>query len=173
MCIMDMKKIPLTQGKFSLVDDEDYDRVMLHKWMYRKPSRKTPSPYAFRTPTVVTSEGIKKQVNESLHRFIMNVSSKSWTEVVVDHINMDGLDNRKCNLRLCDRFENLWNNRRIPGESGYIGVKKVKKKYMARISLNGKSVYLGLYNTKEEAAKAFNDAAKQLRGEFAKLNTIQ
>ena len=168
-----MKKVPLTQGKFALVDDEDYDRVMLHKWMYRKPTKRSPSHYAFRTPTLVTDDGVKKQINESMHRFIMNVSSKSWTEVVVDHINMDGLDNRKCNLRLCDRFENLWNNRRSPGKSGYIGVRKEKNKYMARISISGKAMYLGLYDTKEEAAKAFNKAAKRLRGEFAKLNNVQ
>ena len=87
----------------------------------------------------------------------------------IDHINGDGLDNRIENLRPCTRNENL-RNRGTWSNTGYKGVKKSKKKYVAQIIINKKNIFLGTYITPQEAAKAYDKAAIQHFGEFAKVN---
>jgi hypothetical protein len=94
--------------------------------------------------------------------------------MVIDHANGDTLDNRKVNLRICTRADNK-RNRGIPSNNtlGYKGVAltKSKKRYMARIgSGRGKHMYLGTYDTIEEAARAYDAKAKELFGEYAYLN---
>lgn len=91
----------------------------------------------------------------------------------VDHINRNGLDNRKENLRIVDRSQNACNSKRRKDASlQYRGVKlnKTDGKFHARISINGKRRHLGSFNTLEEAAKAYDVAAREHRGAFAKLN---
>jgi hypothetical protein len=108
----------------------------------------------------------------SLHRHVLNVK----TGDIVDHINGNLLDNRKQNLRVCNHGENN-RNRKLKGKnntSGYkgVGFHKVSQKWRARITFNGEGIWLGLFDTKEEAALAYNEAAIKYHKEFARLNVI-
>jgi len=98
--------------------------------------------------------------------------------VVVDHINGDSLDCRRANMRICTNVENVRNSRkRSDNTSGYKGVSidketRLKKRWRAYINYKGKRMCLGRHMTKEDAAKAYNVAAKKYFGEFARLNVI-
>jgi hypothetical protein len=155
------KEIPLTQGKFAIVDDDDYERVSQFKWCYDKKG------YAVRG---VTING--KHTTQSMHRFIMNCPPG----YEVDHKNGNGLDNRKENLRICTKAENVRNNYgRSHNTSGYKGVywHKKAKKWAAQLTTKGKNYHLGLYDNKEDAARAYNKKALELFGEFARINVIK
>jgi hypothetical protein len=88
---------------------------------------------------------------------------------VVDHINGNRFDNRIANLRECSRAENM-RNLKGRGTSGFKGVFAHRKKWLARICVNRKDHYLGVFNTKEEAGAAYDAAARILHGKFARLN---
>ncbi len=90
----------------------------------------------------------------------------------VDHINHDGLDNRRCNLRLATRANNCHNQRSFKGSSKYKGVWRVGEKWAACIRVDGRSKRLGTFVSEKEAALAYNQAAREHYGEFAKLNEI-
>lgn len=99
-----------------------------------------------------------------LHRLIVDFE-------IVDHINRNKLDNRKANLRSATHGQNMINSGlRKDNKSGYKGVFQNKKSYQARIRLNGKRVYIGVYKDPVEAALAYDEAAKKYHGEFAYLN---
>src|SRR5574343_596006 len=110
-----MKKLPLSQGKFAIVDDDDYENLLSWKWTYS-------GGYAYRLKTI---QGKSKKI--WLHRFIANIPDGLYT----DHINGDKLDCRKENLRFCTYAENNKNaSIRKANKSGYRGVyweKGVKK----------------------------------------------
>lgn len=151
---MAYKEIPLTQGKVTIVDAADYDWLNQWKWHI------TSHGYASRDPKTTY-----------LHRFILNAPKGMW----VDHINGDRLDNRRCNLRICTRQENLRNQKKQSGRSSkYKGVcwHNQSKCWMAYIKHNKVSMNLGCYKKEEDAACAYNEAATRLFGEFAKLNCI-
>lgn len=160
-----MKKIPLTQGKVALVDDKDYEALMKWKWFYlTSPISKL--GYAARTVKV---NGKRKHI--LMHRVILNTPFGYQT----DHVNGDGLDNRKVNLRIATRSQNQCNtNKRQDNTSGFKGVSwhKQNKRWQAYIGLKAKQIYLGLFKDKDEAALAYNEAAIKLHGEFAHLNQI-
>ena len=155
------KRIPLTHGKFALVDDEDF--AMLNQWVWHVRGQKNVL-YAARSGRV--SEGEKYfQMHEML------IERKAG--MVIDHINGDGLDNRKSNLRLCTNQENTRNrgankNNKI----GYKGVSFLNKfqKYLAQISVRRRNYYLGLHEDPAEAARAYDAKARELFGDFAYLN---
>lgn len=110
-----------------------------------------------------------RTVKRYLHRVIMNAPPG----VEVDHINGDTLDNRRCNLRLCMRRENGRNQKPQMGRSSqYKGVswRKQCQKWSAQIKVDGKQIHLGLFNEEVEAARAYDQAARELHGEFARLN---
>ena len=93
---------------------------------------------------------------------------------VVDHINLNTLDNSRNNLRLCDYSSNTTNRKKHKNNtSGYKGVSKAGKKWKVNISKNGKRYYLGLFSCKKEAALEYNKAALKLHGKFARLNPIK
>jgi hypothetical protein len=106
-----------------------------------------------------------------MHRLIMNVTLGD--KVIVDHINGDRLDNRRSNLRIATVAQNSRNTRlsRL-NSSGYKGVswRSREQRWMARITRNGKSRYLGYFATAEEAARAYDAAAREAFGSFAKVN---
>lgn len=147
-----MKQIPLTKGKFALVDDEDYDSLMQWNWCLWK-------KYAGRLG------GIK------MHRVI----NKTPEGMQTDHINGDCLDNRKSNLRTVTVSQNHMNRKKKPATSSqYKGVswRPNGGSWEAHIRKDSVGVYLGKYKKEEDAALAYNNAALQLFGEHARINEI-
>ncbi len=150
-----MTTIELTQGMTAIVDDEDFERVSLHSWSYKK------TGYA---EAKINGEKVY------LHRFIMN--AKKGDEV--DHKRTGfpdhGLDCQKENLRFCTRSQNAANSEKKTGASGYKGVEKVGIKWRASIRNNNKLIHLGMFWTPEDAARAYDKKAVELFGEFARTN---
>jgi len=154
-----VKYIELTQGYRTIVDDDVYEAIKHIKWHYAE-------GYARRN----VREGGKQRV-QRMHRFIMGTPGHLQT----DHINGDTLDNRKSNLRNCLKADNAKNARkRKKSLSSFKGVTKFNDGvWRARIMINGKSISLGLHDTEEGAAEAYNVAALKHFGEFAFLNNIK
>jgi hypothetical protein len=151
-----VKYISLTRGKQALVDAEDYDRLMKHKWTA---SSSGPKCYAQRN---------EKGHSIMMHREIMHAPKG----MVVDHIDGNGLNNCKSNLRICTQGQNNYNNRPRGGTSGFKGVSydKERGKYKAYVWENGRTVVLGRYAGQIEAAQVRDLRAVQLNGEYAYLN---
>jgi len=114
----------------------------------------------------LTNNGyVKTGDNTLLHRFIMDCPDNK----VVDHINKNKLDNRKSNLRICEQTHNLMNSKiGKDNKSGYkgVGFHKPSKKWRARITVDKKTIYLGLFNSKEDAIKARREAEIKYFGEY-------
>lgn len=151
-------KVPLFgkngNGQFALIDDEDAGVVLWYRW------NKHTKGYA------TVSDGGETLI---MHRLIMGAPDGA----LVDHINMDRLDNRKANLRLCTFQQNLGNSKPRHGKK-YKGVYFEKtgkpKCWHAKATHNSKQISFGRYRTELEAAHAYDKNIKQLRGEFAWLN---
>jgi hypothetical protein len=146
-----MKKIKLTRNKYALVDDEDYDELNQHKW------------YAHKTKN--TSYVRRRQKTIHMHRVIMNPPS----HLHIDHIDGNGLNNQKENLRICTGTQNQGNSKiRKDNTSDIKGVSwhKVNNKWVSHISINGKRKNLGYFSDKNEAKNAYTRAAKEHFGEF-------
>lgn len=164
-------EVPLTQGKVALIDAIDLDRVSQHKWRAVKWSS------GFYAETSVYDG--EKFVNVRMHRFIVDAPD----DTDVDHIDHDGLNNTRDNLRVCSRNENLLHRRpkegfTVRGVYFYPTVVRKGKRYsvskpwVANIQKDHKRIYLGSFKTRKEAAEAYNKAAISLFGEFAYLNEI-
>lgn len=154
------RQIPLTQGKYAIVDDADYPLVSQFRWCALK-RRHGRYYYAVR--------GNNGQYTP-MHRLIVDAHDGED----VDHINGDGLDNRRCNLRKCTQAENSWNSRvNSRNTTGFRGVCPDAGKFKAYISCNGKRFWLGYHATPEEAAHVRDLAAIELHGEFARVNFQQ
>jgi hypothetical protein len=151
-----VRHIPLTRGLHAIVDAEDYEWLSQYKW-YAAISRRE-SFYARRnSPNGVVS----------MHRMIM----KAPDGMVVDHINGNGLDNRRCNLRVCTQDQNALNSRpRLHTKSKFKGVYPWGDKWRAKITYKGKAYHLGLFATELEAAQARDLKAVELFGEYAWRN---
>ena len=152
-----MKEIPLTQGKVTLVDDEDFEYLNQWKWYYDN------CGYARRSIHVPDQGAIL------MHRAIVQTPDDMET----DHINGNKLDNQRTNLRICTMPQNRRNRRAYANNtSGFKGVvwNMSAKKWEAYIRMNIKRIYLGLFADPAEAARAYDKAATQYYGEFANLN---
>lgn len=159
-----IRQIPLSRGKFAIVDASDYDWLNQWKWSYR------PNGYAIRKENVITDDGKLKRKTIRMHRIITNAPDN----MEVDHINRNGLDNRRGNLRIVTHAQNMCNQKVRTGTSKYKGVIWYNKnnKWLARIRKNGKAIHLGYFVCEIEAALAYNAAALKYHGEFARLNEI-
>jgi maltodextrin utilization protein YvdJ len=161
-----MKKIELSQGYYTLVDDEDFEYINQFKWNVRIVKN---TQYAKRSDRLSSPKTIQ------MHREIMRCPEN----MMVDHINGNGLDNRKENLRICTRSNNLMNSKKpnMKTTSKYKGVNKIKnakkKKWRAEIRLNRQAIQLGSFETEELAAIAYNEGALKYFGEFARLNEVK
>lgn len=159
-----MVKITLTKGNVAFVDNEDYDYLSQWKWSWLSNRW---GGYAVR----VTRKKGQKQQMIYMHRLIM----KATKDFEVDHINGNTLDNRRVNLRVCIREQNGKNmGRHKDSRSQYKGVRLTRggRKWQARIWDGEREIFLGGYDTAEEAALVYNDAAKRLHGEYARLNIL-
>jgi hypothetical protein len=157
-----MKEIPLTRGKTAIVDDADYEWLSQWKWCAGVGGSGTKC-YAVRHQ----GTGIKKRKMVLMHRIITNTPDG----MECDHINGNSLDNRRENLRICTHMENIRNRPLSKNNTtGYKGVVSRRGRYMVTIRLDYKRIYLGDFDTAEEAACAYDEAAKRYYGVFAKLN---
>lgn len=147
---------------YILVDDEDYELVSQYKWS---------APYTCNGQFLYAQTKINGKY-VMMHHAIIGMSTEG---LVVDHINGNKIDNRRCNLRYATRSQNAANSIRnikaYPSKvSKYTGVRNYFGDITACVRFNGKVIRLGKFKTEEEAAKAYDDKAFELWGEFAKLN---
>lgn len=163
-----MKEITLTSKRVAIVDDVDYDFLSQWKWHLKKDGK---CEYAARVNYLGGGRKNPKRKTIRMHRLIMQTPDGMET----DHINGDGLDNRRSNLRVCTKSENQHNQKpRVGTFSKYKGVDfhKQSNKWRARIMLNSKHIQIGMFESELEAARAYNLSASIHHGEFAKLNEV-
>lgn len=160
-----MIEISLTQNKFTIIDDKYFDLISQYKWYVHKNGNNY---------YVMTHD---RQVIY-MHRLILEnkLGRTLQKNEEVDHINMNSLDNRECNLRVCTKSQNAMNKNKQKGSysSIYKGVywNKKTEKWRSKIMINGKSIHLGLFHNEEEAAKIYNKASERYFKDFAKPNVI-
>jgi len=155
-----VRYIPLTQGYHAVVDAADYERVSRYKWCLSRSGNQLYAQRRSRGKTI------------RMHQFIMRPPKGK----VVDHIDGNGLNNRRCNLRICTRQQNTWNQKRRkqPGASSrFTGVYQYKDRpgrWYVKVKCGDERVNLGPFDSEIEAARARDRKARELFGEFAKLN---
>lgn len=162
-----MRAIPLTQGLYAIVDNRDYARLSRFKWRAQRTDRKD-RWYAVRRTS--RKRGPRRHV--WMHRVIC------VSRFEIDHINGNGLDNRRRNLRAATPVQNKANTRKhltyrgMPTSSRYKGVswKKDKSRWKAEIMSKGKATFLGYFSSETAAARAYDAAARKLSGRFARCN---
>ena len=160
-----MKEIKLSHGKVAIVDDEDFEELSKYKWRYQKPSAGGKTGYAWR----MTSCRLGKQRNVRMHRVILDAPPGAE----VDHKDRNGLNNLRENLRLATRSQNNsnWPRNNKTGFRGVYYSARIRK-YRAEIKVNKKFLHLGVFVNSIEAARAYNEAAIRLHGDFAVLNNV-
>jgi hypothetical protein len=152
----DIRYIPLTKGYFAIVDAADYDWLSQYKWTTQIGGNKV---YPVRND---------HGRSVLMHRQIMQPNP----DQVVDHVNGNGLDQRRANMRCCTQGENLCNRKPCAKKSQYKGVRWLerKQKWAAVITHHGRTYWLGTFDTEEAAARAYDRRARVLFGPYARLN---
>ena len=148
--------IPLTKGKFAIVDADDYEWLSKFKWHCVVNKKRAYAYHSF------------ENKNTSIHRIIM----KPPAGLVVDHIDGSGLNNTRKNLRICTSRQNVCNSKGRSKTSKYKGICRPKrsKKWFAQIKFKRKHINIGYFDSEIAAARAYDRKAKELFGEFAYLN---
>jgi hypothetical protein len=148
-----LKYIELNHGEKAIIDAEDYPLVKDYKWRFNGRYAETGSKAMY------------------MHRLILDVK-EPWPKVHTDHINGNGLDNRKSNLRVVTPAQNQHNSKkRIDNTTGYKGVSKRRGGgYRAYLFIKGKQIYLGGAKTAEQAAKIYDEGIKKHYGEYGRGN---
>ncbi len=145
-------------GRNVLVDEDDLQWLTKVRWR------------SYKTKTKSREVRYAMAGNILMHRLIMGLERKDGK--IVDHINGDGLDNRKANLRIATAQQNVGNMKKWRGKHRYKGVRYCNKseRWIASIVVDRKLIHLGVWMTEEQAARAYDEAAVEYRGEFANLN---
>lgn len=157
-----IKLIPLTRGQNAIVDAVDYE--WLNQWNWT----------AMWSEDVANYYAVRKKPGVN-RRFLIHRQLLGEHHRQVDHANGNTLDNRRQNLRPCTSSQNIANRRNQKNnKSGFKGVSwhSAAKKFMSCIGVNRRNIYLGVFVTKEDAARAYNEAAIKYFGEFARLNHL-
>lgn len=156
-----MKKIRLNNTLFALVDDDDFEPLSKLKW------------FAFPNGNTIYAKAFIGNTQTLLHRLLLDLTDP---KIIVDHKNGNGLDCQRHNLRVCTWSENLRNSRSHKDcLSGYKGVSRIKSKtqrWSASIHVNNRRLSIGYFDSPEDAARAYNGAAKKHFGEFARFNDV-
>ena len=143
------------KGEEFIIDAEDLKNIKDYCWY------KDTTGYI---ATHINGTGIR------LHTFIL----KNSRRCSIDHINRNSLDNRKANLRVCTQQQNTFNQGISKNNTtGFKGVTKKNNKWIAQIMHNRQHIYLGIFNSPQKAAHAYNTKAKELFGEYAFLNILE
>ena len=160
---LNMKKIPLSKGKFTLVDDADFE--WLNAWKWHAGKRGDDLYYAVRSERV---NGKKSLI--LMHREILGLTD---SKIYGEHWDGDGLNNQRINLRPATNSENQ-KNKKARGTSKYLGVSwhKSSGKWRTNIAIDGKLKHLGLFTDEIQAALKYNEYAKIHHKEFANINII-
>ncbi len=160
-----MKMIPLTRGQFALVDDEDFDWLSKYKWNLNSQG------YAMTGIYCPGYAAYKGSIGRQMHRIILNV----LPGFEIDHINGNTLDNRRANLRLCNRNQNA-RNRGVSrnNTSGFKGVtwREDRKRWVATIGFEKRKRTLGYFKDIKQAVEAYKNAEAKLFGDFARRDVI-
>ena len=158
-------RIPLTQGKYAIVDPDDYERLTKYKWYAANNSG---SFYALRGKWCGTAKKRSKSI--SMHRQIINAPNSLY----VDHINHNTLDNRKANLRPATPAENARNayypKKNATSKFRGVWFNKQTNKWRSQITVDRKKKQVGYFDNQHDAAKAYDKAARKYHGQFAVLN---
>jgi hypothetical protein len=159
-----MKLILLPKGLFTLVSPQDFEYLNGFNWCIWSPKTSPHLHYAYRN---IRIKGVRKKI--FMHREILGNPPEE-----VDHRDGDSLNNQRENLRVASTAQNQANSRkhRDATSSRFKGVAYHKGAFQAQIQHNKKRIYLGRFRTEELAAETYNQAARNLFGNFARLNVI-
>jgi hypothetical protein len=158
----EFRRVHVGEDKYAIVDQKDFYRLNKLEWLVKEDFDSIYAVRFFRRPG-------KSSKLLSMHRFICNPPAG----LLIDHINCNGLDNRRDNLRPATHSQNNCNRpKRRNTTSRFVGVHFAKKmnKWAAQIKHKGGKQWLGYFDNEIDAAKAFDAAAKKYHGEFARLN---
>jgi hypothetical protein len=162
-----MKTIELTQGFVAMVDDADFEWLNGYKWHTNRAS-KSSRIYAARNIRIGPE---RRRSTTNMHRVILGITDR---KIDIDHIDGNGLNNQRSNLRTSTHAQNLQNSGlRKTNKTGYQGVSvksDCRQRWQAHIKAGDKRVYLGLFDCPVKAARAYDAKARELHGEFANLN---
>lgn len=161
-----MKTINLNNGYYTIVDDDDFEKIKHYHW------------YAYKRGKARNVYAVRHDTPENKRRliFMHHMICKRKEGFVIDHIDGNSLNNTKVNLRVCLDKENAMNRKiYINNKSGYKGVywDKTARKWRACIRVHGKLINIGYFNCLIKAAKSYNDFASSLHGKFARLNEVR
>lgn len=161
-----MKIIKLTKNRFAVVDDADYDRVRKHVWYARK--NQTGNWYA---ATTIRINGKRKQIH--MHKFLLNIMGRY---PLVDHVDRDGLNNRRCNLRISTHQQNTRHSVKRRGH--YTSIHKgvcwssSDRRWLCQVGLGNRKMYRKMFKNEIDAAKEYNRIAREVFGSYAILNDV-
>ncbi len=158
---------PTYGEKELLYDDEDQNFVGKYTWYLAKFKHS----HSFYARTHIYTPENKRTV-KLFHRLLLNINN---SHILIDHKDHNGLNNQKENLRICNTHQNMGNRRIQSGSSRFKGVsrlsdRKSAKIWKAQIRIDSEKTYLGVYTVEEEAARAYDAAARIYFGKFASLN---
>lgn len=158
--------LPLSSGRFAIIDDQDFDWLSQYLWTY-KPQNGKRNGYAYRT--VYHGRNLKRTYIWMHRAIVGDVPEK----MEVDHINGNGLDNRRSNLRIATPSQNCQNRCYRHNSTGFKGVTfrrtgRHRNRFHAAIRVDGRSKHLGSFATGEQASAAYGRASKMFFGEFSK-----